>query len=541
MRLPLCLLAAATSALPLAVQAQTSTSRVVPDSRADQNPRTVRERRPAVAKPSRARARSTPLKPFTLRSVVVADSTVAPSLLEAAWRPFIGQSIDTAGLLKITDALAKVYERQGYAIYTVTVPDQTFENGVLKVRALEGYIDETVVDAPANPRDRALAEAYLAKLKAERPLRRETLERYVSLIRDIPGTENKLALENGAGDNGVRLKLGLRRHPIQFGLSVNNRGTAYLGRTQVQADVYLNGLLRSGSQTRLTAATPTDTKRFRSYAIAHSQPIGSDGLVASVNAGYLRTRPAGTDLLGHAKSAGAQLAYPLVRGYDRDVYLTLGVDGVDTDNAFLGYTFANDRTRAVRAAASFSQQSDKRLFYVSGSLSQGVDGLGARGNPDLGELNFRKLNVRGGASFTLGKAAALRVNAAGQYTGDRLPGTEQFAIGGDEFGRGYEASVIAGDRGYGALAELAYRPAKPPKALQGSELYAFADHGKVWYLGRYGAGAAHADLSSAGGGARLRLAGKAIVQLEAAKGLGNDLTFLDKRPWRGIVTIRTLW
>jgi hemolysin activation/secretion protein len=110
MRLTLCLLAAAASALPFAVQAQTSTSRVVPDSRPDQNPRTVRERKPPISKPSRARARSTPLKPFTLQSVQIQDSSLPPALLEAAWRPFVGQSIDTPGLLKITDALAKVYE-----------------------------------------------------------------------------------------------------------------------------------------------------------------------------------------------------------------------------------------------------------------------------------------------------------------------------------------------------------------------------------------------------------------------------------------------
>jgi hemolysin activation/secretion protein len=540
MRPTLCLLVAAASALPFAVQAQTSTSRVVPDSRPDQNPRTVRERKPPISKPSRARARSTPLKPFVLQSVQIQDSSLPPALLEAAWRPFVGQSIDTPGLLKITDALAKVYEGQGYAIYTVTVPDQTFDNGVLKVRALEGYIDETVIDAP-NRRDSALAETYLAKMKAERPLKRETLERYISLIRDIPGTSNQIALENGAGDTGVRLKVGLRRHPVQVGLSVNNRGTAYLGRTQLQADLYLNGLLRSGDQTRLTVASPTDTKRFRSYAVSHSQPVGSDGLTVSVNAGYLRTRPAGTNLLGHAKSAGAQLSYPVIRGYDRDVYVTLGVDGIDTDNAFLGFTFANDRTRAARAAVSYSQQSDKRLFFVSGSLSQGIDGLGARGNPALGKLDFRKFNTRGGAAFSLGKAAALRLNAAGQYTNDPLPGTEQFAVGGDEYGRGYEASVIAGDRGYGVAAELAYRPAKLPKVLTGSEVYTFADRGRVWYLGRFGGSTAHADLSSAGAGARLQLKGKAVVQLEAAKGLGNDLAFLDKRPWRGIVTIRTLW
>jgi hemolysin activation/secretion protein len=527
-------------ALPLTAHAQTSTSRVVPQNRPDQNPRVSRARPAPGPKIPRGRVRSTPVSPFVLREVRLEGSTLPPAMIDAAWRPFVGKTVDTRDLVKITDALARAYEQRGYAIYTVVAPDQTFTDGVLHLRALEGYIAETAVEAP-NAKSRAQADRYLAHLKAERPLRRETLERYISLIRDIPGMSNEIALENGAGDDGVRLKLKLTPKPVQMALSINNRGTAYLGRTQVQADLYLNGLLRSGDQTRFSVAAPTDADRFQSYSVSHSTPIGSDGLTLGVNAGYLKTKPKVGGLVGHAKSAGIQLSYPLRRGYERDTYINLSMDGIDSDNAFLGYTFANDRTRAARLALSTSAQTERRLWYVSGTVSQGIDGLGARTDPLLAKLDFRKLNVRGGAAFSLGKQGALRLNAAGQATGDRLPGTEQFAIGGDEFGRGYEASVIAGDSGVAGSAELAFVPAKPPKGFAGSELYTFVDGGKVWYRGRFGYAGSHADLRSAGAGARVRIRDKAIVQIEAAKALSNDIAFLDSRPWRGVVAIKTVW
>ncbi|MBO9547158.1 ShlB/FhaC/HecB family hemolysin secretion/activation protein [Caulobacter sp.] len=534
------LLVAAALALPLSVHAQTSTSRVVPQDRPDQNPRASRAKPAPGPRAPRGRMRSTPVAPFQLQDVRIEGSTLPIADLQAAWRPFVGQTVDTKGLVKITDAVARLYEREGYAIYTVLVPDQTFEGGVLRLRALEGYISEAVVTAP-NAKSRALADQYVARLKVDRPLKRRTLERYVSLIRDIPGTSNEMVLENGDGDNGVRLKMALKPRPVQVAVSVNNRGTAYLGRTQVQADLYLNSLLRSGDQTRFTVAVPTDIDRFRSYSIGHVTPLGSNGLSLGLNAGYLKTKPAVGGLVGHAKSAGAQLSYPIIRGYERDLYVNVSIDGVDSDNAFLGYTFANDKTRAARAALSTSVQKDRSLWYVSATVSQGIDGLGARTDPALAKLAFRKLNVRGGAAWSIGKQGALRVNAAGQTTSDRLPGTEQFAVGGDEFGRGYEASVIAGDSGVAASAELAFVPAKPPKGFGGSELYSFIDGGKVRYRGRFGYATSHADLRSAGGGVRVRIQNKAIVQVEAAKALSNDIAFLDGRAWRGVVSVKTVW
>ena len=527
-------------ALPMTVHAQTSTTRVVPQNRPDQNPRVTRARPAPAPKVPRGRVRSTPVAPFVLREVRLEGSTLPPAVIDAAWRPFVGKTVDTRDLVKITNALARAYEQRGYAIYTVVAPDQVFTDGVLHLRALEGYITETAVTAP-NAKSRAQADRYLARLKADRPLHRATLERYISLIRDLSGTSNEIALENGTGDDGVLMKLKLTPKPVQLALSVNNRGTAYLGRTQVQADLYLNGLVRSGDQTRFSVAVPTDIDRFQSYSLSHATPVGDDGLTLGVNAGYLKTRPKVGGLVGHARSGGVQLSYPLRRGYERDIYLNISMDGIDSENAFLGYTFANDKTRAARVALSTSAQTDRRLWYVSATVSQGIDGLGAQTDPLLARLAFRKLNVRGGAAFSLGKQGALRLNAAGQTTGNRLPGTEQFAIGGDEFGRGYEASVIAGDKGVAGSAELAFVPAKAPKGFAGSEAYVFVDGGKVWYKGRFGYAGSHADLRSAGAGMRVRVRDKAIVQVEAAKALSNDIAFLDARPWRGVVSLKTVW
>ena len=388
-----------------------------------------------------------------------------------------------------------------------------------------------------------LVARYAAKLKSERPLRRSTLQRYVSLIRDIPGLNAELDLKNGAAADGVIVVVTPAPDPVQVGLSINNRGTAFLGRTQMEADVYLNSLLRQGDRTRLTFAAPTDFDRFQAYALEQSEPLGSDGLNLTGNLGYVRTRPAGFPCRSSATppSAGLQLSYPLVRSYDRDAYVTLGLDGVDADNAFVGLRFTNERTRALRAAVSFSSQTGQRLIYGSATFSQGIDGFGSQEDPLLADTDFRKLNARLGLNLALGRQWVVRLSGAGQMTDDRLPATEQFALGGEPFGRGYPQATIAGDSGYGAAIEAAWRPPRLPAFFADSEAYAFADGGQIWYRGRLGAATAEADVRSVGFGVRAVVGPHAIVQLEAAKPLPNKIPLLDDSGWRGVFAIKTLF
>lgn len=539
---PWLLAALAVSLCPGVVSARTSISKVVPQTLADQNPRPGRDiQRPGPFAPAAA-ARAIAIQPFVLRSVVVDASSLAPGELAAAWRPFVGHLLDTNSLPRITEALEAVYARADIAMYAVTVETQDVANGVLRIRMLEGSVERAEITAVAGARNRALVQRYVDKIVAERPLRQSTLQRYVSATRDIPGLDSQVRLETGDADGGMRMKLALRPHPVQLGLAINNQGVAYLGRTQVQADLYFNSVLRQGDQTRLTVAAPWETRLLQSYSVEQVEPIGANGLVATLSANYLRTRPKDTDLLGHATTVGVQLSYPLLRSYDQSLVVSLGADGVNNQNAFLGFTFADDRTRALRATVAYDRQAGRLLLAARGALSLGIDGLGARatergsGNPD-----FRKLNGKVGASFGLGERATLRLNAAGQWTSEHLPATEQFALGGAAFGRGYAASVIAGDYGIAGSAELAYLPARMPAVLRGSESFAFIDGGSIGFKTRSGWAPNHATLASAGIGVRAKVADRAVVQLEAAKPIDNRLLFLGRRSWRGVATIRALF
>ena len=536
------LAALAVSLCPGVVSARTSISKVVPQTLSDQNPRPGRDiQRPGPFAPAAA-ARAIAIQPFVLRSVVVDASSLAPGELAAAWRPFVGHLLDTNSLPRITEALEAVYARADIAMYAVTIETQDVANGVLRIRMLEGSVELAEITAVAGARNRALVQRYVDKIIAERPLRQSTLQRYVSATRDIPGLDSQVRLETGDADGGMRMKLALRPHPVQLGLAINNQGVAYLGRTQVQADLYLNSVLRQGDQTRLTVAAPWETRLLQSYSVEQVEPIGANGIVATLSANYLRTRPKDTDLLGHATTVGVQLSYPLLRSYDQSLVVSLGADGVNNQNAFLGFIFADDRTRALRAAVAYDRQAGRLLLAARGALSLGIDGLGARatergsGNPD-----FRKLNGKVGASFGLGERATLRLNAAGQWTSEHLPATEQFALGGAAFGRGYAASVIAGDYGIAGSAELAYLPARMPAVLRGSESFAFIDGGSIGFRTRSGWAPNHATLVSAGIGVRAKVADRAIVQLEAAKPIDNRLPLLGRRSWRGVATIRALF
>lgn len=521
--------------------AQTSPSPIVPSDRSDQSP----PRAPAPAapvQPPRSPTRTPSIAPFELRNVQVDGSSLSPAALASAWRPFLGRMIDSAGLEQVTNAIADAYARSDVALYTLLVPNQDFAGGTLRIRVLEGYVDSVAVEGVSDKRVRALVSRMLAPLAAERPLRRSTLQRQVSLARDLPGLRTDVQFVAGGDEQAVRLRALVRSSPVQAAAAVNNRGTTSLGRTQMSGDLFLNNVLAAGGQTRLSIAVPTEISRFQYYAVSHSQWLGATGATLQVNAGYLRTRPAVAGLTGRAASAGFQLSYPLVRTYTTSVTATGGVDGLDAHSAYLSNTFTDDRSRAVRLGASAVRQTQKMRAGVSTAASWGFDALGAKTRtPGLTDLTFFKLNGRAELALEAADRWIVRLVGAGQWSDRRLPASEQFAVGGNEFGRGYEAAALVGDSGYAGSLELAYRLKPLPTPVRDGEIYGFVDGAKVRYNGRLGSSAIDADLGSFGGGVRGGVGEHLVLQLEAARAMANALPALDHGDWRLVFAARTAW
>lgn len=540
----LLLTAIAVSFAPAWALAQTGSSVIVNHAPRPAKPSPAPRKRPERAKPPVAAATTPQITPFVLSYVRVEGSSVSPAILAAAWRPWVGRTVDGAALSKLVDAVGEAESKGGVALYSVAAPDQDFAGGVVRLQAVEGHISAVDIEGDKDARAAVLVRAYGSKLIAERPLRKATLQRYISLIRDIPGLNAELELKPAADDAAAQtLVATLKPKPVQFAVAANNRGAALLGRTQIEADVFFNSLLRPGDQTRLAVAVPTDVERFQYYALTHSTPLNADGATAQVGLSYLRTRPKGSSLTGDAQALNLALSHPLIRSYVDNLYVTGSLDGLNSNNALLGQTISNDRTRALRLGLGYSHETDKLAVVAGATVSQGLDGLGARVDPLLGKADFRKLNLKLAANVQLVPQLILRLNGTAQLAGDLLPAAEQFALGGDEFGRGYEAAALVGDEGQAGSAELAFRPAKMlPALLEGSELYAFADAGQVTYKSRFGLPASTQGLSSAGGGVRLSIGSHYLVELEAAKPLVDLDPFTPGgKGWRGVFSIKTVY
>ncbi|WP_174300264.1 ShlB/FhaC/HecB family hemolysin secretion/activation protein [Caulobacter sp. S45] len=525
------------------VLAAQSPSVLVPSTRADQLPVTPGYRRQVLEPTLRPAALAPSTQPFRLLDVQVQGSSLSPALLQRAYGPWLGRMVGETDLKAVADAVAGVYAAHSdVALYGVLIPAQSFQDGRARIEVAEGFIQGVRVTAPAGSRrSNALLKHYLARLVAEHPLRRSSLERYSALIRDIAGLDATLDFAPGTRPGGQVLVVSTRPRTAELGFGVNNRGTAFLGRTQVDVDLALHSLLRQGDDTHLTVAFPTDLDRFRYYGLSHAQPLGASGASVLASAGYLQTRPSFADLHGHALTLGVSATAPVLRRNAQSVYLTAGLDGVDSDNALLGQEISNDRIRTLRVGASYIRQNTRVFLLLNGSANFGLDGLGAHVlSPEISDVRFSKYTVKMNVNTALTDDLVLRLDGAGQYTTDRLPGSEQLALGGDEFGRAYEAAIIAGDQGVAGSAELAWKLARiVPASLRASEVYAFADGGETRRLTRPAAPEALQQLASLGGGARIAVTGRAVVQIEADRGLLDPIATEDHESWRGVFSIRS--
>ncbi|WEK42114.1 MAG: ShlB/FhaC/HecB family hemolysin secretion/activation protein [Candidatus Sphingomonas colombiensis] len=467
-----------------------------------------------------ARGVETPIKGIAFEGVKV------PAPVAEAASGFLGHPATRATLEALAAKLSIAYERTGIALYTIAIPDQDLSSGHIRVTVAEGFIEDIVYPKGASP----LIHAYGERLRQERPLTRRTLERTLSLMRDIPGAKIDADLQRGKQAGGVVIVITPRRRHSDFALGVDNRATQGLGSGQFRGEAHGYSLLRDGDRTDLTLLSATDLRRFRYAALAHATPLGADGLSLALSGGYLETRPSDQPVRGEAATAGLSLSYPIIRGYRRNLSMSIGLDGINSDAAAFGALISSDHMRAARLAVGYSSVAKETVTTAGATITRGLGILGARGTPGFTDTVFTKANARATIDRALGKRIVARLRASGQWSRDRLTASERFAVGGSEFGRAFDAAILSGDSGFAGLGELAIRP-KLPADWNGSELYGFIDGARIYINERLPYAAADYGLASAGGGVRLSYAGKASLEIEGAKVIDHPYP-TDRSDWR---------
>jgi hemolysin activation/secretion protein len=281
--------------------------------------------------------------------------------------------------------------------------------------------------------------------------------------------------------------------------------------------VTANGLLREGDSTRVAGYLPFYPDRYQFYSLSHSTPIGSNGTTLTANIAHMESRVRDRPIEGEATLAGLTVSHALMRTNRSNVTVNASLDGIDSSNYFLDVRFGDYRSRAVRLGASWSQSDARSGHALSAVISQGVGILGARAFTGFSEKQFTKVNAQAVAVRSLSKSLSLKLTAKAQYSADKLPVTERFALGGRGAGMAFRVGTRTAEQALAGGAEFSWTPARAPP-LQKAALFAYIDGAVAHEVARpfYRLAARDFSLASAGGGVRIGIGAKWRASAELA-------------------------
>jgi hemolysin activation/secretion protein len=478
---------------------------------------------------------------FVLRRVIVeGDSTVPAAMLQTAWAPALGRRVNARDLSLIAARIGDLEGAAGIALYEVQFPPQRFGDGVVRVRVTEIAVVHVVITGDTGEQKLGLLRQYAENILRARPLTRAVLERNILLMGDLAGAKIGSQFVAVPGHpEAVQLVLAVQAQKFFGGFDLNNQGQPLLDNTQAVFNAGVNNLFHEGERTQFLLGVPLDIRRYQYYGVNDTEPLAANGLSLSLSAGELVSQAVDHGVAGTAQLLGVRLNYPVLRAVHENVIVSGGMDAINSENAFLGFTASDERTRALRVSVSYN---DDR--YVSGldeagaTISEGVDVFGARrasvayGGPDFtkGNLNIERVQALPGGF-------ALRLAAQAQFTDDRLPPSEEFDYGGPDYGQAFTAAALTGDEGVAGVAELAHGlpAAYLPKALAGTGVFVLADYGRVWNRGTIYAPATD-RAASFGFGVKFEVLRKFSLSLGAATPVVKPEYAGGNEHWRFVLT-----
>lgn len=470
---------------------------------------------------------------LTLHSVAVEGSTVyAAEDLAPLWEQSLGKVITLAEVFRIADAITAKYRNDGYVLSRAVVPPQTITDGAIRIQVVEGYIDEVRIEREVHGQS-PLLDAYAAQIRHSRPLSIAVLERYLLLFGDLPGITPKAVISPAKDTPGAaNLVILVEDDEADGFVRIGNRGSRFNGPRQLWLGGGLNSM--TGVHDRTTVRLVTTERDELTYLEAgYERQIGTEGRKLYLRLTETDSQPGHTlrelELESKSLSFTVGVAHPWVRSRARNVTLYADFVVRDSQTKTFDETLSKDRIRSVSVGARYdSADRFGGVNQLAAGLDQGLGGmLGASkdGSTDLsrekGRADFTKLRFSASRLQQLGHRWSVFAGFNSQFSLSKLLASEEFGVGGEHCGRGYNPSQVTGDTGACLQVEMRYGHNLGARALAGYQLYGFYDVGGVWRK-HPGALEKKADLSSAGFGARLNFNEWLSGSLEAAWPLTDE-------------------
>lgn len=484
---------------------------------------------------------------LTLNTVTVEGNTAFDT---AALRPLyadmIGREVTVRDLFGVANAIELRYRGEGYVTSRVIVPEQTIEDGNFRIIVVEGSVSDIVYDLDIGPAQAAVVR-LLEPLRGVKPISIAAIERRLLLANDLPGLTVRGSLEPSADVvGGSVIRVTADRKLVDASLTFDNRNSPYLGSSELIASVTANSIAGNADRLGLMGKMSTPAKRSWMVAGNYQANLGSNGLTVGLSSSYAQSEPgrelATLNIASEVLSELATVSYPLIRSRLENLRLVGEFEYRNVKTDLTDLAFSKDRLRILRAGFSYDRSDNWRgITAARVTLHQGLDIFGAtdHGQPlatrIAGHAEYLKVTADLTRVQQLSDNFSLLATFTSQFTKTPLLASEEIALGGPNFGRGYNDGEISGDNGWAGSIELRYSPelALLPRGVQ---FYAFYDGGQVWSLSNTRP-SGHVTLASAGGGVRANLHENLFATFEVNKPLNLDVATENGKPTRAFFSL----
>lgn len=480
----------------------------------------------------------------TIRKLQIEGGTVYP-LAETAqvYAPLIGRETNLAQLIEATRGITRRYQEDGYLLSYAFLPQQNFENGLVRVVLVEGYIKDYQQTGDIGSVS-AYVDKLAQKLLAERPLTRKTFERYTTLMSRIPGLSVQAQVPPpGTTDGATHMQIQASRKPFTTSMSLVQKSR---GGTQALLSATSNSQTSMGEQLSVSGLFPPGEDKEHYYRVDYNQFINAEGTQLALAAERYRADPSssvqldgGFELKPHQSidrySIG--LSHPFIASPTESFTLGTRLYAVDQTTRYklVGYPLRFDIESNLRALAfegDWRKADARRLRIISGGLYQGIDGLGAKARSDLDvakpDLDFFRLRLSGVQSDKFFDNWQGVLSGALYWSNNTLPDSERATFGGQNFGRGYPDDQGSGDKGWGVACEVNYSFNRAGNWVKILQPYVVVDRAKSWFNDLP---VKANDMSSAAVGLRFGDNKYYNIALEAAKPMSDiALDSFNRRP-----------
>lgn len=413
-----------------------------------------------VVAPAHAQDQDEAAPAFDVWEIRVGGNTALDArTIERAVYPYLGPARTVDDMQDARAAVANAYRTAGFNTALVTLPEQTVEQGIVRIEVVEGVLGRTrVYDAEYVSGRDVLNE--MDSLEPGKPIHFGDLQDDLAAVNQRSADRSVTPVIR-AGRNAGEIDLDLRvedQLPVHAGIDVNDRFTVDTAELRASATLSYDNLFQQFHSLSLQYTTaPERQEDSEVWALTYLWRFEESPAVLALYAVDTSSdvfTAGDLNVLGDARIYGFRYVRPMESNTSLFHSFTLGADNKDF-NEVIGETLETPiRYTHMTANYNFGWNFEKYRSSYDFGLGFGIRALGN----DVQEFEDKRFNAKPNYYYLrVGTEQLLRGwggtgfygRIAGQLSPEPLIANEQIAIGGATSVRGYlEAERLADYGGF---------------------------------------------------------------------------------------------